>query len=114
MRDAGFTHWTEWWHFSLTHEPYPNTGLTFPLSRTLKRRFVAKYNRTPVGKHTITVSKSLLILTTDTLRLPPASGVMRTNNEKYQRLAEQVENKIASGIWQPAIDYPRFEGAGRQ
>ncbi|EDW8797414.1 M15 family metallopeptidase [Salmonella enterica subsp. enterica serovar Oakland] len=34
MRDAGFTPLdTEWWHFSLTHEPYPNTWFDFPVKQ---------------------------------------------------------------------------------
>lgn len=40
MRDAGFTPLdTEWWHFSLTHEPYRTPGLTFPLSRDPETAF---------------------------------------------------------------------------
>ncbi|EAB9925697.1 D-alanyl-D-alanine dipeptidase [Salmonella enterica subsp. enterica] len=34
MRDAGFTPLdTEWWHFSLIHEPYPNTWFDFPVKQ---------------------------------------------------------------------------------
>lgn len=31
---------------------------------------------------------------------------MRTNNEKYQRLAEQIREQIASGVWQPGDRLP--------
>lgn len=34
MREAGFNSLdTEWWHFTLTHEPYPDTWFDFPVSR---------------------------------------------------------------------------------
>lgn len=31
---------------------------------------------------------------------------MRSNNEKYQRLAEQIREQIASGVWQPGDRLP--------
>jgi D-alanyl-D-alanine dipeptidase len=34
MKDAGFNNYAkEWWHYSLAHEPYPNTYFDFPVAR---------------------------------------------------------------------------------
>jgi D-alanyl-D-alanine dipeptidase len=33
MRNSGFDSYDrEWWHYTLKHEPYPNTYFDFPVS----------------------------------------------------------------------------------
>jgi hypothetical protein len=43
MEDCGFMSYDyEWWHYTLKHEPYPNTYFDFPITQSSPARRIPK------------------------------------------------------------------------